>query len=334
MLPDLGITNKFEIHRSHWAIKEVNLFGALRQKDIVTSHLESEPSLQAVPAQIPQAFVFGGNEGDPITLIDPPGDQLNDTTDQRETHADIREKANLLLKACGSSNRLAILSSYLSRLLAASGAEFQDLQARRFWQQMNSLRRRAEADERIRASADPEEPALPETIAGALLDLVDTLNVFAAFEPKLAELDELRSDPSERAITPETVQAAQHLAAAAGLARDVISPDAASNLTDAAAETSGDTPATGRAKQFLIRSARNLAIETIRRTYKFILHEGAVASKEMRAGAYRMSGQLSIMYTIAIFIQRNEAAVRTLIDTLGGGPTLQRIVDLIVKWIG
>jgi hypothetical protein len=41
-----------------------------------------------------------------------------------------------------------------------------------------------------------------------------------------------------------------------------------------------------------------------------------------------------MLYSVAFFIQRNEAAVRTLVDTLGGGPTLQRIVDLIIKWIG
>ena len=36
-------------------------------------------------------------------------------------------------------------------------------------------------------------------------------------------------------------------------------------------------------------------------------------------------------YSAAMLIKTDEAAVRTLIDTLGGNPTLHRIVDLIIK---
>ena len=36
---------------------------------------------------------------------------LLDTPDQRQSHADIGEKADLLILACGDSNRLAILEA-------------------------------------------------------------------------------------------------------------------------------------------------------------------------------------------------------------------------------
>jgi hypothetical protein len=173
MLSDLGITRRGEMNRSHWAIKEVHLHGILRKSGILDDGWEEPaPPLKAVPAQIPQAFVFGGNEGDPITLIDPPNEKLNETDDQRQTHAVILEKTRPLISSCGFINEAAFLKDYLSKLLEASGTQLQDLQVCRFWLRMNSIRRRAEVNERLRSSANSIEPLLPEGIGGALVDLV------------------------------------------------------------------------------------------------------------------------------------------------------------------
>ena len=107
------------------------------------------------------------------------------------------------------------------------GASLLELHVRAFWAQMNSLRRRVGADERARTSPDPEDPPLSEEVAGLLHDLVDTLNVFAAHEPKLVALDELKRDPIERAANAATVAAAQQMAEASASSPQAVSREAA-----------------------------------------------------------------------------------------------------------
>jgi len=83
---------------------------------------------------------------------------------------------------------VAVLKGSVSKLMDSMGASLQNIRVRAFWSQMNSLHRRAEADERARKSNDPDDPPLPEEVAGLLYDLRDTLNIFAAYEPKLVAL--------------------------------------------------------------------------------------------------------------------------------------------------
>lgn len=291
----------------------------------------SDPPIESIPTQVSEAFVFGGSDASPIGQIDPPGAGLNDTADQRQGHADIREKAGQLEAHCGQSNRLAVLKGHASKLFAAAGESLLDLRVRAFWSQLNSLRRRHEAELRARGQSDPDTPALPEDVAGVLQDLVETLNVFAAHEPKLTALDDLSRDPSERVANDRTVKAARSIADGATRAPQAVDAGAASALNDVAVEAVGDTPSAHRSKEFTTKSARNLVLEAIRRAYKGALGEAGFAWKGVREGAYRLGGAAGASYGAALFIRANEAAVRTLIDTLGGGPTLQRIVDLILK---
>jgi hypothetical protein len=55
--------------------------------------------------------------------------------------------------------------------------------------------------------------------------------------------------------------------------------------------------------------------------------------KGARDGAYRLAGQAGAAYGLAWLIKNNEAAVRTLIESLGGSQTLHKIIDLIIKLI-
>lgn len=195
---------------------------------------------------------------------------------------------------------------------------------------MNSMRRRLEADERTRQFLDPENPPLPEEVAGILHDLVDTLNVFAAHEPKLVELDELRRDPADRIAGNETLAAARIIAGSANV-RQAVEEKASDLLMQITTDAAGATPAAERAKEFLVKSARNLILEAIRRSYKALLNESKVAWKGVREGAYRYIGGASIVTVTTILIYNNIAAVRTLINTLGGNQTLHKIIDIIVK---
>jgi hypothetical protein len=293
--------------------------------------LENHPPIEAVPEQVSRALVFGGDENGPISLLDPPGEGLVDTADQRQGFLDVREKARLLDSTCGGSNRLAILKGFAFKLLVSMGSSLSDLKVRAFWSQMNSLRHRLEADVQVRASKDPESPSLPEDVSATLHDLVDALNVFAAHEPKLILLDELKRDPADRVANEMTLSATQAIAAAASASPQIVSREASEALAQVASETNGATAASERAKEFSARSARNLVLEIIRRSYKAVSAETAKAWSGARDGAYRAGGASAATYAAVILIKSNEAAVRVLIDTLGGSQTLHRIVDLIVK---
>jgi hypothetical protein len=187
------------------------------------------------------------------------------------------------------------------------------------------------SDERARNAIDPEHPPLPEEVASVLYDLRDTLNIFAAHEPKLVALDQLKRDPGERSANAATIAAAREIANAVLWAPNVVERQAADRLLQASSEVSGSTPADERAKEFSVNSSRNLVIEAMRRAYKAVLNEPAIMLKGAREGAYRLAGQAGAAYGAAWLIKANEAAVRTLIDTLGGSQTLQKIVDLIIK---
>ena len=55
--------------------------------------------------------------------------------------------------------------------------------------------------------------------------------------------------------------------------------------------------------------------------------------KGMRDGAYRTAGTGLAVYGAALLVKANEVAIRTLIDTLGGGPTIHRIIDIIIRTV-
>ncbi len=187
----------------------------------------------------------GGDDTAPIGLVDPPGEGINDTADQRQSHADIREKASLLENACGNSNRLAILKGTAAKLSEAMGASILELRAR--------------------ASPDPDDPPMPEEAAGHLYDLRDALNVFAAHEPKLTALDESARDPAERIATAATLAAARRIGDAAKAAPAAVERPAADSLAQASSEASGTSPADERAKEFSVKSSCDLILEATRR---------------------------------------------------------------------
>ncbi len=281
---------------------------------------DQEPSLDDIPPQSTQALVFGGDEDVPIALVDPPGEGIRDTPDQRQSYSDIFERSQVLESSCGISNRLAPLKSNVSKLLISMGDSLVDLRVRSFWTQMNSMRHRLEVDLRVRESNDPECPALPEEVAGILHDLVDSLNIFAAHEHRLVLLDELKRDPSKRVSNEETLTATRDISEAAMHAPQIVEPKAAGMLADVVAETDGTGPSSDRAREFSTKSARNLVLEALRRTYKGIVSETGVAWKGLREGAYRLAGGATLAYGLALFIKANETAVRALLDTLGGVP--------------
>ncbi|UKJ74509.1 hypothetical protein [Azospirillum brasilense] len=290
------------------------------------------PPESAVPEQLGFGLNFGGDVDKPIAIIENSAFGVVDNEDQRQSYEDIKQKCFDISEDCGSRNQLSKLRSCALKLVNSMGDHLQDLKIRAFWSQMNSLRRQLEADERSRLSADPDYPPLPENIAASLGDLVDTLNVFSAHEPKLIELDELKRDPAERLASDASINAALKVTDGAFSDPQVVSQDAADSLKQVADDTNGDTPASSRAKEFLVKSTRNLALELIRRGYKLVKSEAGMVGKGVREGAYRMAGGLCGMYGAAHFVLAYEQQIRVLVNTLGGNPTLHKIIDLIVKF--
>jgi [acyl-carrier-protein] S-malonyltransferase len=297
---------------------EVKSFKSQWQQSQPSEH----PSVDAIPPQVSQGLTFGGDEQTPIRLVDVP--VSSDTPDQRQTYSDIREKAEILRAECGKSNRFERIKRGALQLRAAMGQQFSDLQIRAFWAQMNSLRLRSEADVQSREEIDPESPPLPPELAGLLKDLVGTLNVFAAKEPRLVELDQLKVDPALRAES--NLSAAQKIAEATIEAVVVVEREAAETIKQISDDSKGDSPAAQRGKERLIDSARNFVLEAMRRAYGGI-----------RDGAYKAAGGAAVAaigYGAAQLIKANEVAVRSLISTLGNADVLQKIIDIIVKAAG
>jgi Leucine Rich repeats (2 copies) len=181
---------------------------------------DAEPPLPdpaSIPEQVRAAIVWGGGEGEPIRAIIRPGEGPTDTPDQRDFHAEIRDKARRLGDRCSGTgnNQLGGMRTASERLIDAMGATLPDLRPALFWSRMNALRRQLEIDARARSSRDPDVAPLPEDVAGELADLVDTLNVFAAGDDMLVERDRLSIDPATRIATETLLEAAREMARAA-----------------------------------------------------------------------------------------------------------------------
>jgi hypothetical protein len=136
--------------------------------------------LETAAKQEIRGYIFGGDDGKPISIVEPGGAGRTLTPDQRQGHSDVRDKAARLIVTCDSSNRLSKIKGISTNLLTACGSSLEDLQPRAFWSQMNSLRRIVEADDLARAAGDDENPPLPFAASSELRDLVDELNLFSA----------------------------------------------------------------------------------------------------------------------------------------------------------
>jgi hypothetical protein len=305
-----------------------SIVGTFVRWQLDTLHLDSLP--EVVPEQTRLGLIFGSHDREPLGLINSPNDLLLFTPDQSKIFGDIRERAELLLNGCGNSNELAILKSYSVKLISSMGRTVDEVNILSFWAPMNSLRRQSEADERIRHSADTYELPLPETIAGLLLDLVDNLNLFRAYQPKLADLDELAQDVVSRIINEKNLSAAGRVAKGAAIHRMAVTREAANSLQETIVEAVGSDPSAERAKQFSIRSARNLSLEAIRRVYEALKAEPNFAAKEMRAGVYKQLGQ-SFANNLGPFIIECQSDMHILFSTLGRNSTLQSVFDFVVQ---
>lgn len=285
----------------------------------------------SIPEQSFNGMMFGGPEDRPVLIIAPPGESPLDTPAQREFYTEIKDKTALLIGACGSSNRLGRTRDTASRLLAAMGEDLLALNERIFWSRMNSLRRSLEADRRARSASDPETPPMPEEIAGHLEDLVDTLNVFASGDPRLVEIDQQSIDPTLRIATEELTKAAQEIAAAARYSPETIERAAAEVLSDTALDAEGDSPSAARAREFSIRSSRNLALELLRRAYRLVRdHAAKGTSWAAKATAGAIAGGIGTTVFVD-FVVRNQALMHGLIRDLPAQETLRMILDLIVR---
>ncbi|MCZ8315371.1 hypothetical protein [Phreatobacter sp.] len=310
----------------------VELLNFLEKEE--SKQFEIPISIDSITSQIDSALAFGGGENAPIDVVEVSPQTLVDTAELRLGHQQIQDKARTLQVHCGSSNRLAVLKGYATRLMDAAGGSLAELKLRAFWSAMNSLRRRLEADSLARTSADPETPPLPEEVKGALEDLLDELNLFAAHEPHLVTLDLMRGDPELRIASPPANAAVSDLISAAKERPEVVAPSATEALERVAADATGNSPSAVRARIFSIRSAVNLVLELIRRAYKPVATETSVAWKGIREGAYRAVGAAGIAgagYGAALLIHKYETTVRQLADLLGGNQTLAKIIDAIVR---
>lgn len=291
------------------------------------------PDIDAIPEQVKTGFQFEVDNQNLLSIIEQKKSGFQDSPDQVESYNHIKEKALELFRLCDGSNSLSVVGGYLNRLVISMGGSIQEVSTRSYWSNANRIRRLMEADHRVRNSVDPETPALPERFASLMDDLVDSINVFSAFEPKLRELDDLKEDPSGHLISEAVGSASRQIAHSLSRKIDVVSQETAARIIEVGADAGEITPSERRSSLFFIRTIRNLCFEAIRRVYGRIKDEMSVASKGLKEGAYRALGGAVAVSGIALFVSMYSESIRVIVDHFGGGATLHKIIDLIVRFV-
>jgi len=311
------------------------------------------PLPQAIPAADPTVIVFSANADGRLDIAPESitSDALLNDKDARADLADIMEQARALENH--GSNRLGRLFEPLHRLCA-----FDDrspvVRGFPFWIRMNALRIvLADHDQATsetgaaRTSAVGDERRLEPLVASELRALVESLNVFAAIQPVLAELDARRPGPQEISSADESATALRPVVE--GLAEaEIATPSAAQIVTESfgALLQSGDALARRQGRSFGFRTLRNFVGELLRRAWvplrSLVKSEGRFAWVSYRSGFYQAAGALtlselagltSVVRSIVEFVARFSNDLATYASSAFGSPVVADIINWIAKLV-
>ncbi|HTB04071.1 MAG TPA: tetratricopeptide repeat protein [Bradyrhizobium sp.] len=308
------------------------------------------PSAEAIPGPERRAVQFGGRIDGPIDLaaVSSPGDHLEIDSGRREDYIEIREKA-AVLNSFGT-NRLANLHAPVSRFLKLP-EDIAQVRARIFWSRTNSLRIALEGHEQARTtSSEPDERKLEASVAGALKDLVETINVFVVGDPSLMDLDAARPGPQEIAEARDEVQTLAPMLNEAVTNEEIATEQAREVLGEQVnnAHNPAESLHERQASDFSQKTIRNFVGELLRRAYAPVRalakSETAFAWKGVREGAYRavgaglltgavteLTGVTNFHESLMRFVARHAETLAIYVMKAFQNPTLIEIINWIAR---
>jgi hypothetical protein len=297
------------------------------------------PDIEAIiPPQASGGSHFKLDESGRIDLV--PNPPANADERHRELYDELRRKTFDL--SALNPNLLGDLSAPINVFLGALPENIEAVSITRLWSRGNTLRRRLGAHELAVGSDEPDPARLPPLVAGQLHDLVDTLNVFIAAEPKGRELDEDRRGPQERDADRAIVNAFKPIGQALRAAPDVATPAAVEALTEQNEAAQDALSASGvdsdQAVALAGKSDINASIGLLSSGAAWL---GRGAADDVKSGFYRGIGNTAAKAAIgggavggvavAVFIAHQATALKGFVDVAFHDSGLGRIIDAIAQ---
>ena len=300
------------------------------------------PSIESLPAQIAAAAQFSEGGAGPIDIArDPARSDPSEVEDQREHYSEARRKA-LDLHALGGNLLGDDLRRRVARLLEVMPADMDEMSIVKLWHRANSLRERLadhdQAVQRQKPGDDPDPAILAYAAAGPLRDFVKSYNIFIIGDARGRELDRKSLGPGERERDQAAIAAMEPVIAALPSEPEVATeavPEILQELSDAA-KAAPKTLAGDQDVALARDSLWNLILAAIRKAYRGMNDEPAVAWKGAREGAYRyVGGKIADAAltgcgsAIGIFIAQHADALKLFASQVY--PSIIQIIDAIAN---
>ncbi|MEO1548950.1 MAG: hypothetical protein AAFR93_00795, partial [Pseudomonadota bacterium] len=193
------------------------------------------------PEDRPHAPSFTMPPGGPITP-DTAALAADDPT-QAALHEEARRKTRRLITIIGNSNQHAVLRDDAMAYAQVIDPPETDIVADLLLSRFNTLRHALEAHQAH--SAQDHIDALPEAIARALQDLIETHGLYALGKPGMAEAEARAREILQGPAKPEAIEPIRDIADSIGFHQEVATPEATAPL-QADAKTADPSTPSGR----------------------------------------------------------------------------------------
>jgi hypothetical protein len=293
--------------------------------------------------QITAAAQFSEGGAGPIDLErDPARSDPSEVEDQREHYAEARRKARYLQSLGG--NTLGDLQEPLNLLLEVMPEDMGALSIVKLWHRANTLRKRLadhdQAVERQGPRGEPDPVILAYAAAGPARDFIESYNIFIVGDAKGRKLDRKSLGPGERERDEAAIAAMEPVIKALPSEPEVATeavPEILKELSDTA--KSAPKNLAGDQDVALARDSEgNFVLAAIRKAYRVIKDEPAVAWKGAREGAYREIGKAALVGgataywpAIAHFIAEWADALKAFARLVYNNPSVPQMIDAIAQ---
>jgi hypothetical protein len=272
---------------SHHDLKAVNLV------------VGTFPPISAIPAQDEKgAIAFRASARGPLELLEDPAGDTVDDPEQSQLYLRLRQQLRKLKDEIPGQERQqieAVLDDFLDQPATWQEVHFKKV----LWLSGNALRNTLAQHDAVKSNPDPHYSKLPPSVAEALRRPVETWNVFALGDSKLAELDAKRLGPQEHQAIVDNINAARPIIEAAALNREITTEQAGKVVTATlrAASVSADNINTRQAQSLAAGTSGNLIFQIVRSAYLFCCdlvdprtEEARALVAEYRKGAAKAAG--------------------------------------------
>ena len=251
-----------------------------------------EAGRETEPAQDPTATLFRAGRGGPVRLAPrQPGDGLTDTPEQREWHAEVRQKVKIL-QAYGGNELGSAFGSTLDRFARALGRNIAAGRWVSLWSEGNSLRCKLSAHDKAPKN-EPDPARLKHDVGESLRDLVETYNQLVLGDEKLSARDAQRPGPQDRATLTAQAKAGDLIVRIAVEREGVADAEVRQALQAGQAAAQSATPDVhgDQALDQTVRQQRNFVSEALRGVRDWAKGEARHAARKIGDSLYSEVGK-------------------------------------------